>query len=255
MRNVAVDISILFCMAHVLMADQMAHLGRVRREQGSLPPNATIVNTKHNDIAHFTCTALGQDTVRWKREGEDLKEEDLGVAVLSALKKTGSLESHLLIAVTSDDLRGKYECFSSADSNEAQETFFIGKDPDLEGKLTKKETWAIILALSITIVLVSFIALFLWRGNRRLKKARAADLAERSRTRKSHHGARVNVAVEEEIIEERQPGTEVKIEPENRNNNSPEVVGNYHDRPQSQTVGVPEVIVRPRPEDERSTQF
>ena len=65
----------------------------------------------------------------------------------------------------------------------------------------------------------------------------------------------VNVAVEEEIIEERQPGTEVKIEPENRNNNSPEVVGNYHDRPQSQTVGVPEVIVRPRPEDERSTQF
>lgn len=47
----------------------------------------------------------------------------------------------------------------------------------------------------------------------------------------------VNLAVEEEIIEERQPGTEVKIEPENRNNNSPEV------------------IVRPRSEDERSTQF
>lgn len=65
----------------------------------------------------------------------------------------------------------------------------------------------------------------------------------------------VNLAVEEEIIEERQPGTEVKTEPENRNNNSPEVVGNYHDRPQSQTVGVPEVIGRPRPEDERSTQF
>ena len=63
----------------------------------------------------------------------------------------------------------------------------------------------------------------------------------------------VNLAVEEEIIEERQPGTEVKIEPENRNNNSPEVDGNYG--PQSQTVGVPEVIVRPRSEDERSTQF
>ena len=92
-----------------------------------VPPNATTVSTKHNDIAHFTCTALGQDTVRWKREGEDLKEEDLGVAILSALKNlTGSLESHLLIAVTSDDLRGKYECFSSADSNAAQHTFFIG---------------------------------------------------------------------------------------------------------------------------------
>ena len=91
-----------------------------------VPPNATTVNTKHYDIAHFTCTALGQDTVRWKKEGEELKEEDLGVAILSTLKETGSLESHLLIAVTSDDLRGKYECFSSADSNEAQETFFIG---------------------------------------------------------------------------------------------------------------------------------
>ena len=55
-----------------------------------------------------------------------MKEEDLGVAILSTLKETGSLESHLLIAVTSDDLRGKYECFSSADSNEALETFFIG---------------------------------------------------------------------------------------------------------------------------------
>ncbi|CAH3193422.1 unnamed protein product, partial [Porites evermanni] len=218
-----------------------------------VPPNATTVNTKHNDIAHFTCTALGQDTVRWKREGEDLKEEDLGVAILSALKKPGSWESHLLIAVTSEDLRGKYECFSSADSNATQETFFIGKDPDLEGKLTKEETWAIILASSITMVLVSSIAFFLWRGNRRLKKARAADLAERSRTRNSHHGARVNRAVEEEIIEERQPGTEVRIEPDNRNNNSPKVVGNY--RPQSQTVGIPEVIVRPKPEDERSTQF
>ena len=68
---------------------------------------------------------------------------------------------------------------------------FFAEDPDLEGKLTKEETSAIILALSITIVLVSFIALFLCRGNRRLKKARAADLAERSRARKSHHGARV----------------------------------------------------------------
>ena len=68
---------------------------------------------------------------------------------------------------------------------------FFAEDPDLEGKLTKEETSAIILALSITIVLVSFIALFLCRGNRRLKKARAVDLAERSRARKGHHGARV----------------------------------------------------------------
>ena len=67
----------------------------------------------------------------------------------------------------------------------------FAEDPDLEGKLTKEETWVIILASSITMVLVSSIAFFLWRGNRRLKKARAADLAERSRTRNSHHGARV----------------------------------------------------------------
>ena len=55
-----------------------------------------------------------------------MKEEDLGVAILSMKTPLGSLESHLLIAVTSEDLRGKYECFSSANPNVAQKTFLIG---------------------------------------------------------------------------------------------------------------------------------
>ena len=54
-----------------------------------------------------------------------MKNDDFGVAILS-MTNGGDLESHLLIAVTDDDLRGKYECFSSADPDAAKETFFIG---------------------------------------------------------------------------------------------------------------------------------
>ena len=38
---------------------------------------------------------------------------------------------------------------------------------------------------------MSSIAFFLWRGNRRLKKARAADLEARSRARNGKNGAQV----------------------------------------------------------------
>ena len=90
-----------------------------------VPPNTTTVYTTHDDIAHFTCTAHDQATISWKREKKAVTEDDLGVAILS-IKNGESLESHLLIAVTDEDLRGKYECFSSDDPDVAKATFFIG---------------------------------------------------------------------------------------------------------------------------------
>ena len=90
-----------------------------------VPPNTTTVYTTHDDIAHFTCTTRKQATISWKRGSKNVAEDDLGVAILS-IKNNGSFESHLLIAVTDEDLRGKYECFSSDDPDVAKETFFIG---------------------------------------------------------------------------------------------------------------------------------
>lgn len=254
-------------MVHALTANKKETQRRVRREQATLPPNTTTVYTTHDDIAHFTCTAHDQATISWKREKKAVTEDDLGVAILS-IKNGESLESHLLIAVTDEDLRGKYECFSSNDPDVAKATFFIGNDPALEGKLSAEGSWAIILALSITIILVSSIAFFLWRGNRRLKKARAADLEARSRARNGKNGAQENHAVEEEDIVEigancvrekelkndikKEPETDMKIEAEeNGNNNKPTVVKNG---PQSQPV-VPEITVESGPETEKSTQF
>lgn len=89
-----------------------------------MSPNTTTVHTKHDDIAHFTCTARGQVTITWKREKTDLKNNDLGVAMLST-KNGGILESHLFIAVTDDDLRGKYTCVSSNEPDVVLQTFII----------------------------------------------------------------------------------------------------------------------------------
>lgn len=89
-----------------------------------VPPNTTTVYTKHDDIAHFTCTARAQATITWKRERTDLANSDLGIAMLST--KTGdTLDSHLFIAVTDDDLRGKYTCTSSDEPDVILQAFFI----------------------------------------------------------------------------------------------------------------------------------
>ena len=57
--------------------------------------------------------------------------------------------------------------------------------------LSKEDTWAIVLSLAIAFILVTCIAFFLCRGNRRLKKARAEKAAARSRSRNNHDGAEV----------------------------------------------------------------
>ena len=69
----------------------------------------------------------------------------------------------------------------------------VADDPAREGMLSTEDTWAIILSLSITIIIVSAVAFYLWRGNRRLKKARAEEVAARSRTRNNHDGAKVGI--------------------------------------------------------------
>lgn len=255
MKDVALCVLILlsFVLGQGLTASQKAKQVRIRREQATLPPNTTTVSTKHDDIAHFTCTTGAQATISWKKKRKDLSNSDLGIAILSTTNN-GSLDSHLFIAVTDDDIRGKYECFSSDDLDVAMEAFVIENDPAREGMLSKEETWAIILSLAIAFILVTCIGFFLWRGNRRLKRARAEKAAARSRARNNHDGAEENLAVEEELVEvgansvqekkmgnenEKEPGTEDKKKPEgNGNNNEMEM----KDATQSQSVG-PEVIV------------
>ena len=68
---------------------------------------------------------------------------------------------------------------------------WFSDDPAREGRLTTEETLAIILSLSIAFILVTAIAFFLWRGNRRLKKARAEHVAARSRARNNHISGKV----------------------------------------------------------------
>lgn len=42
-----------------------------------------------------------------------------------SMKNGDTLESHLFIAVTDDDVRGTYTCMSSENSDEALQTFII----------------------------------------------------------------------------------------------------------------------------------
>lgn len=89
-----------------------------------VPANTTTVSTKHDDIAHFTCTSRVQAAITWKRETTDLTNNDVGVAMLS-VKNGATWESHLFIAVTDDDLRGKYTCMSSDKPDVVLQAFII----------------------------------------------------------------------------------------------------------------------------------
>ena len=55
--------------------------------------------------------------------------------------------------------------------------------------LSTEDYWAIILSLAISFIIAVSLAFFLWRGNRRIKKAHAEAKAQRSRN--NHEGAQV----------------------------------------------------------------
>lgn len=88
------------------------------------PPNTTTVYTKHDDIAHFTCTTRDEATIIWKRERTELENADLGVEILS-IQNGDTLKSHLFIAITDDDLRGKYTCTLSDEPDVTLQAFII----------------------------------------------------------------------------------------------------------------------------------
>ena len=88
-------------------------------------PNTTTVYTKHDDIAHFTCTTRAPATITWKRGRTNLENSDLGVEMLSMTENDHTSKSHLFIAITDDDLRGKYTCTSSDEPDVTLQTFII----------------------------------------------------------------------------------------------------------------------------------
>lgn len=199
MKKIILGYFILLFVVAVLTANSNAEQRRARRELPSLPPNTTEVRTKHNDIAHFTCTTRLLATISWKKETKDINNEELGLEILSYNESGAApfLKSHLLVAVTDDDLRGKYECFSSDDPRVAMKTFFIKNDTESRDKMLPYETTlAIILSLSIAFFIVIFITFYLWRGHRRRVKRETM----RARGRRNHGGAQENFAVQEEII-------------------------------------------------------
>lgn len=206
------NIFILFLAIHAVTAA----VTFVRHRREAL--NLTTVHTRHDDIAHFTCTSRDQTaSITWKRERKDLSNSDLGVAVLET-KNGGNMESHLFVAVTDDDLRGKYVCISSDKPDEVLRTFVIENDPARKGTLSPEQFWAIILSVTIAFLLLVFIVFFLWRGNRRIKRAQKEGKAQRFRN--NHGGAEENLAVEGELVEFR--GYRVEAEAERNEQMTPD---------------------------------
>ena len=88
--------------------------------------NGTFLDTKDDDIAHFTCTSRGKPRplVRWEKEGVTVKDKDEGIAILS--KRNASVEeSHLFVAVSGNERRGKYICVASNEGGVAKQSFNI----------------------------------------------------------------------------------------------------------------------------------
>ena len=88
--------------------------------------NGTVFDTEDGDIAHITCASRGEprSLVQWEKEGQAVKDKDEGIAILS--RNNGSLEeSHLFVAVTSNDRRGEYICVVTNENGVAKQSFRI----------------------------------------------------------------------------------------------------------------------------------
>lgn len=151
----------------------------------------TALSTVNGEIAHFTCTTRGPSSTKitWEKEGHKLGGDSPGIVILSWNNGT-ILESHLLVAVTSDERRGSYTCVVVSDDGESRQSFVIQGQGTT--KLTDIDYTAIGVAIGITLCLSAVILFYLIRGCRRLKEGK---LTTTSTLSVNGHD---NAAVEEE---------------------------------------------------------
>ena len=74
----------------------------------------------------MTCAAGGHPvpSITWEKEGTALGDDSAGVVIISWNNGT-TIQSHLLVAVTSDDRRGKYSCVASNKDGKTRQSFVI----------------------------------------------------------------------------------------------------------------------------------
>lgn len=88
--------------------------------------NGTSLDIEDNDIAHIRCASRADPppVIRWQKKGVEVKDRDEGVAILS--RSNSSLEeSHLFVAVTSDERRGEYICIATNGKGISKQAFLI----------------------------------------------------------------------------------------------------------------------------------
>ncbi|KAJ7374557.1 hypothetical protein OS493_004895 [Desmophyllum pertusum] len=139
--------------------------------------NGTSLDTKDDDIAHFTCTSRGQPRplFRWEKEGVTVKDTDEGIAILS--RSNDSLEeSHLFIAVTGDGRRGDYICVVSTEEGVAKQSFSI---KGTSNKLSSLDIAAIGISVGLGVFFVVTIGFLLRRG---ANKKKQSERRQRART-------------------------------------------------------------------------
>lgn len=140
---------------------------------------ATVLHTKGDEIAHLTCIAGGNPlpSINWEKEGSTLGDDDQSVVIISWNNGT-TVQSHLLVAVTSDDRRGNYTCVASNQDGKTRLSFVIKDSQTNKKGLKDKDYIAIGVAVGITLIILGIILYFLIRGKKRLKDT---DLVRTSR--------------------------------------------------------------------------
>ena len=85
---------------------------------------ASVLHTQDDEIAHLICVARDDPSIKWEKDGTTLKDGSPSVVIIF-WKNGTTVQSHLLVAVTSDDRRGKYTCVASNKEGETRQSFVI----------------------------------------------------------------------------------------------------------------------------------
>lgn len=130
----------------------------------------SVLHTKDDEIAQLTCAASGDPlpSIKWEKDGTIFRDDSPGVVIISWNNVT-TIQSHLLVAVTSDDRRGKYTCVASNKKGKTRQSFVIEESQTNEKGLSDRDYIAIGLAIGITLFIFAVILYFLIRGKKRLK--------------------------------------------------------------------------------------